>query len=964
MADGWLFSATHRSHCKVLDEQTLWGQAVCHVWLPDRDVIMQVPQSSLRPLDDKPPLADAEAARITYVAAAAKIAEILEGSSPDSGERVLLAPMESSVIPLPHQLHTLKKAISGDRIRYLLADEVGLGKTIEAGLIMRELKLRGRVLRTLVVAPKGVATQWVAEMHAHFNEPFQLVQGSDIGALHRLAATAPDAASGWSMFDQVVVSQDSVKPVDKRKGWSADRVAAYNRQRFEGLITADWDLVIVDEAHRLGGSTDRVARHRLGKGLAEAAPYVLFLSATPHQGKSDAFQRLMGLLDKDAFPDESSISRERVAPYVLRTEKRMAIDANGQPLFKPRRTELAQVAWKERHHLQQVLYESVTEYVRVGYNQAIRDQKRHIGFLMVLMQRLVTSSTHAIRATLEKRLAVLESATHASRLALFDSNQASANAEALFVAEDWEDLDGQAQLEALQDIHAAYENEVSEVRALLNNAVRCEEAGPDAKAEALIEWLYKLQAEENDVDLKLLLFTEFVPTQNMLCEFLQARGISVVSLNGSMSMAERKVAQDAFRDTHRVLISTDAGGEGLNLQFAHVVINYDIPWNPMRLEQRIGRVDRIGQPHPVRAVNLVFEESVEFRVREVLEQKLAVILDEFGIDKTGDVLDSAQAGELFEGMFASALLEPDHAEAAVDDTLAQVRKEIVQSRASSSLFGRSAELDASGAQRLRTHPLPHWVERMTLGYIRSQGGTAERKRSWWNLVWPDGEPQQKCVFSSMDAARLTDAQLLNLENERIRRLTKNLPLTVPGQAITSAIVQGLPAEVSGYWGLFEIRLRAGGHETAQLLRIPRERRGYVSVFVNEQGKTFLPTARHIWNALLTTDPEIRTCLNGQTAMQAHSDLHTAAEQAGQDVFSGLYHDHLDAIAREEERGQTAFAARRNAIAMVGLPEVRAHRMSKCDVDETDWRHELGLAREVVPDLRPVLLLHIAPGPTQ
>lgn len=766
------------------------------------------------------------------------------------------------------------------------------------------------------------------------------------------------------MFDQVVVSQDSVKPVDKRKGWTADRVAAYNRERFEDLITAGWDLVIVDEAHRLGGSTEQVARHRLGKGLAEAATYVLFLSATPHQGKSDAFQRLMGLLDKDAFPDESSISRERVAPYVLRTEKRMAIDADGQPLFKPRRTELAQVTWERRHHLQQVLYESVTEYVRVGHNQAIRDKKRHIGFLMVLMQRLVTSSTHAIRATLEKRLAVLESATNASEMALFEGSEASVDEESQFSSEDWEDLDGQEQLETLQDIHAAYESEVSEVRALLKNAVRCEEAGPDAKAEALIEWIYQLQAEENDPDLKVLLFTEFVPTQAMLCDFLQARGIPVVSLNGSMNMAERKVAQDAFRDTHRVLVSTDAGGEGLNLQFAHVVINYDIPWNPMRLEQRIGRVDRIGQTHPVRAVNFVFEESVEFRVREVLEQKLAVILDEFGIDKTGDVLDSAQAGELFEGMFASAILDPEHAEAAVDDTVAQVRKEIVQSRASSSVLGNSAEPDASGAEYLRTHPLPHWVERMTLNYVRSQGGTAERKRSWWDLVWPDGEQQHKCVFSGQDAARLTDARLLNLENERIRRLTDELPLVVPGQAIPSAAIPGLPASVSGCWGLFEIRLQAGGHETTRLLRIPRERRGYVSVFVDEQGKSFLPTARHIWNALLTTDPEIQTHLDDQAATQAYTDLQEAAEQAGQDVFAGLRHNHLDAVAREEERGQTTFAARRNAIAMVGLPEVREHRMSKCDADEADWRHELGLAREVVPELRPVLLLHIASGRAQ
>jgi hypothetical protein len=393
----WQYSTVHNSACKVIEEQTLWGQTVCRVWLPNQDAVVRVPRSALRPLSsDLQP--EIEAGRIAYVAAAAKVAEVLEGSTSATDGHVLLAPMESNVIPLPHQIHALSRAISGDRVRYLLADEVGLGKTIEAGLVMRELKLRGLVRRILVVSPKGIATQWVAEMQTHFNEQFQLVLGDDIGTLQRLAPQGADHRnSAWSMLDQVIVSLDSVKPMDKRRGWTAERVAEYNRSRFEDLITAGWDLVVVDEAHRLGGSTDQVARYKLGKGLAEAAPYVLLLSATPHQGKTDAFHRLMSLLDDDAFPDMDSVSRERVAPYVIRTEKRKAIDADGKPLFKPRRTQMAPVAWESRHHLQQLLYEAVTDYVREGYNQALREKKRHIGFLMILMQRLVVSSTRAIR---------------------------------------------------------------------------------------------------------------------------------------------------------------------------------------------------------------------------------------------------------------------------------------------------------------------------------------------------------------------------------------------------------------------------------------------------------------------------------------------------------------------------------------------------------------------------------------
>ena len=159
-------------------------------------------------------------------------------------------------------------------------------------------------------------------------------------------------------------------------------------------------------------------------------------------------------------------------------------------------------------------------------------------------------------------------------------------------------------------------------------------------------------------------------------------------------------------------------------------------------------MDRIGQSKTVRAINLVIEESVEFRVREVLEQKLSVIYDEFGIDKTGDVLDSAQAGELFEDVFASAILNPDKIETSVDHTVARFRNEIQQVRESSTIYGISEEPDVQTAERLRSHPLPHWVERMTVSYLNSNGGMASRRHSWWDLDWPDGQEQRRCVFSA------------------------------------------------------------------------------------------------------------------------------------------------------------------------------------------------------------------------
>ncbi len=487
MANGkWQYSTIHNTPCEILDEQSLWGQTVCRVWLPNLDAVVRVPLASLQPLDaELDP--ETESNRIGYVAAAAKVADILEGSGRGAEEDLLLAPMESNVIALPHQIRALSRAISGDRVRYLLADEVGLGKTIEAGLIMRELKLHGLVRRTLVVAPKGIATQWVSEMDTHFNEPFQMILGEDLQTLRRLSDTKTPS-NPFGQFRQVVVPQDTYKPLDGRYGQAA-------RSRFEDLITAGWDLVVVDEAHRLGGSTDLVARYKLGRGLAEAAPYMLLLSATPHQGKTDAFHRLINLLDKEAFPDEDSVTRQRVASYVIRTEKRKAIDAEGKPLFQPRRTETAPVRWESRHHMQRTLYEAVTDYVREGYNQALKEKKRHIGFLMILMQRLMTSSTRAIRTTLERRLEILKSGLNAVSSRIEALENPDSEIDLLY------DMDGQQLLDELLNSRAsAVQNEAENVKTLLDTAYKSEQAGPDAKAEALIEWIYRLQSEEKELD--------------------------------------------------------------------------------------------------------------------------------------------------------------------------------------------------------------------------------------------------------------------------------------------------------------------------------------------------------------------------------------------------------------------------------------------------------------------------------
>lgn len=933
MADGgvsfgvgeWCWHARHAAPCRVVDRETVWGETAYRVWLPGKDAVVRARARDLGPLDAVQP----SVGQILHTAASAKLLDALE-------DNLLLAPIQSSVVPLPHQLYALNRAMSRDRIRYLLADEVGLGKTIEAGLILRELKLRGMARRILVVAPKGLVRQWQAEMRLHFGEQFTFVEPAELSAFRQWRN---DEENLWRVHDQVICSLDSVKPMEGRRGWSVEQLQTYNRERFEDLISASWDLVIIDEAHRMGGSTDQVARYKLGAALAEAAPYLLLLSATPHQGKTDQFHRLMQLLDRDTFPDVSSIAADRVRPFVVRTEKRAAIDAEGKPLFKPRMTRLQPVAWLDRHSAQQGLYEAVTEYVRHGYNQAMAAKQRHIGFLMILMQRLVTSSTAAIRTTLEKRLLALDD-DHA-QLKLFPAER----------AEDWHELSGEDQI----DLAVAFEalaDERKDVEALLFLARETEAQGTDAKAEALLELIYKIQQEENDPDLKVLVFTEFVPTQAMLADFLESRGFSVVTLNGSMDLEARSRTQRSFSQDARILISTDAGGEGLNLQFCHVIVNFDMPWNPMRVEQRIGRVDRIGQPFVVRAINFVLEDTVEYRVREVLETKLAVIAEEFGVDKAADVMDSVEAEPLFDELFVNGLQNPDAIEADCETVVSQLRTAIAEHSQSSQLLSGGHDLDASDARKWRDHPAQFWLERAITSGLPSRGGQATREGDAWRVRWSSDSETSSVCFDARTAEGRPDLEWLTLEDPRARALIGDLPRCVAGQNLPSVRISGLPETVNGVWSLWEITLSADDFS----------RRRFLPVFISNEGRAFQPTAKRIWDLLLTERVETIASASSSISAELFGTSKDAAVVQGERVFSELVDEHMTRLQEERDRANYAYEARQQAIGRVGLATVRDYRKKRLQAEHDARLAQLDAAEAFVPDLHCILVLRVGQQP--
>lgn len=631
---------------QVLERLEVWGYVSYRVFDPSTGRVYKVMEDSL---SDSSGSNTYDENYLRYVSLLSKIKNETAGG--------LLTSLASGVIPLPHQLHVLNRVMSTNNIRYILADEVGLGKTIEAGMVIKELKARGLVRRTLVVCPTGLVTQWSAEMQEKFHEKFQVILPSDYDTIRRLT----DSDDVYGQYDQVISPMDSIKPLEKRAGWTEERVEQYNQERIYSIINSGWDLIIIDEAHRVAGSSGEVARYKLGYLLSQASPYLLLLTATPHNGKTEPFLRLVRLLDEDAFPNAKSVVKEQVAPFLIRTEKREAIDNNGNLLFKNRVTHLVELTWDERHTYQRQLYEMVTSYVSKTYNKALRNRKKNMCliFLLIIMQRMVTSSTAAIRQSLERRLEILK--TQNTKLGSLTE-------------EDLAELDIEDGVkDALHAMSLDVEKEISELENIIAVAKQAEFQHPDVKVETLENTIDTLlNADRNQ---KIIIFTEFVATQEYLQRLLTAMGYSVTILNGRMSIEERNEALREFRDNTNVFISTDAGGEGLNLQFSNIIINYDLPWNPMKIEQRCGRVDRIGQTRDVQIFNFIVTDTIENRVREVLEEKLSVILKEMGVDKYSDVLDSEVAEVDFTDVYMRSISRPHRKS---DENLYPVESELRQ----------------------------------------------------------------------------------------------------------------------------------------------------------------------------------------------------------------------------------------------------------------------------------------------
>jgi superfamily II DNA or RNA helicase len=907
---------------RVLDRYTLWGRTWCKVLQGDGTTIV-VAEDDLQQKDT-----GLTGQHLRYLALAARIQETL-----DSGD--VAAAYGANLLPLPHQVLVLERVLGSRRTRFLLADEVGLGKTIEAGLVIKELKLRGKVRRVLVIAPHALAAQWQSEMHQRFNEDFSIIVPSDLAAVARLMASKDGQGptdNPWRLFDNVIVPLDSVKPRLGRSSAADQDIDDYNRLRFDQLVSAGWDLVVVDECHKLAGYAGRMARNVLGDAIAQAAPRILLLSATPHQGKTGQFKRLLHILDPQAFTGQGEVSSDLLGQYVLRTEKRKALDYDGKSLFHERHTHLCRVDVASGMHPAQVLFgRRMEEFARAIYARAIAAQNAMLGFLVLLLLRMASSSTEAGLQGLWNRLAVLTGQP--------------------IETEPLEADDMSIDDQTLEAASLDPDSEIDWIRQLVVLAQNAKAEGTDAKADELIHQIDALRTSEANPDLKVLIFTEFRATQGMLQRLLADRGYAVVLVNGGMSPDERMAAQKQFSGQTQVLISTDAGGEGVNLQFCHVVFNYDLPWNPMKLEQRIGRVDRIGQSRDVEAVNLVVGGSAEERVQGVLMTKLRTILTELGIDKVGDVLDSSIEMEDVEGLYLQSLLDADQFDAASDVFLTTVRDKLANYKATAGALPTLEQADPSRAAAIAHSPMPWWCERMVTAYLAAEGGSLTHDLFRYDLTWPDGIRQESVTFQPR-AAVDSGLQQLTVHDERIRRIVDNGFVFAADRGVPIVRSDGFVPGVSGMWTLWRVEAHTEMENLVAML----------PVLVDDEGKALLVSGRHVWEALCSDAvPTVVDTLSREKTGELLASARALAEPLAYQKYQELVQRHQQDLDRENEAREAAFGAQQQLIDRVALDNIRSKRQRDLDRTRTQWRAELDRRGRIAPVLECILAMQITPG---
>ena len=701
----------------------------------------------------------------------------------------------SRVDPLPHQLEAVyDHLLKLPSVRFLLADDAGAGKTIMAGLLIRELKLRGLIERILVVCPANLSFQWQRELREKFDERFLVLKGGDIREQF--------GVNQWMERKRVITSLDLAK----------------REEILPGLRQAHWDLVVVDEAHRMSARDEshKSQRYRLGELLRDSSDHMLLLTATPHKGDPQNFTLFLQLLDRDAYGDVKSIreamDRQRAPFYLRRTKEAMVYfperDADGtwsaRPVFTKRIARTVDFAIDGAEF---ELYREITRFVKRQSQRAADEsdnpRARAVGFLMSLYQRRLASSTHSMRRSLENRARRLGEGLKQAQdiVRTIPPN-----------LPDWDELDEfeDAEREHLERMLEAVtlagnaehvREEIAELRQFAEQAKAVERSGTEAKLKRLRR-IMEAEGFFDRPDQRLLLFTEFKDTLYYLMERLEEWGFRVGCIHGGMKPGSRDEAgtrlhtEQQFREGGiQVLVATEAAGEGINLQCCHILFNYDIPWNPNRLEQRMGRIHRYGQQHDCLIFNFVATNTIEGKVLQRLLDKLQEIRDALDDDAVfnvvGEVLPSARVERVLRDYYAGRLGDSDLEERILRDVDESSFRAICQT-ALEGLAAKKLNLDLLVERRARAKErrvVPETISRFMAEAAKDAALALKPVRRLPHTFQPGRTPLGLKRYERDEDWGLTDLAVRypRLSTDRETAEANNLEWVTPGHSLFEAL---------------------------------------------------------------------------------------------------------------------------------------------------------------------------------
>jgi superfamily II DNA or RNA helicase len=618
--------------------------------------------------------------------------------------------------PLPHQIHLVHHILSSGNFNWLIADDVGLGKTIEAGLLIAALRQRRIAKRILIVVPAGLTRQWQEDLKLKFGMSDFLVYGADF--------TVADPVH-WKLYERVIASMDRLK----------------SGAHLEALMEAgQWDLVIFDEAHRLtrrqnGRNFERSERYRLAEALRPMTEHMLLLTATPHQGRNDQFSALLELLRPEMRQEFSRLDEnpDLLSDMVFRNRKSEVIDQSGKFVFHGQTSRMIRV---ERNEAMVSLESELRSYLRRGYQTSESlggSQARAIGFVMTIYRKLAASSVVTLQKALQRRLTRLRGE--------MDVTGEGEDPEDERFEGEWEE-----RRIGFSDPKEFFSGEIEQLERLIGNCSLVAE--DDHKIQAFMDKVIH-QILQRNPDEHVLIFSEYRGTQDYIVDVLARRfgSDAVHVVNGSMGVEERLDAIQAFEEQGQFLVSTEAGGEGINLQrCCHMLVNYDLPWNPMRLAQRIGRLYRYGQQKHVLAFNLQGEESADEQIVGQMYQRLErVARDMASVDDAnqarlvgeivGELADLVDVEEILKQAVGTTLQQTEQR---IDDALERAKDAAELQR---KLFAHAASFDAAELEGAFQVGLPH-LRAFVFGMVRLLGGSVNEARSGAGNLWRLTLPEQ------------------------------------------------------------------------------------------------------------------------------------------------------------------------------------------------------------------------------